>query len=268
MYFSFIISILLFGANSLEATDFVLANENGLAENYSEIVERIKEGDSLTFSNGEKFRITKVLGSGNTTLVLKTLRGTALRVPLNSGVHIKTRIPISEYINHTIDGHETVSKNGVKTVDLISFLRNEYVEVNYIDYKFSLEDFLSGNIDPIYLSKKDQIIQALSRWYETTHKMITIGDFASGQLIFNGSEWILSDWTNMHMTLKEYYEVNKIERISANIPFNTLSTAEMIVPEILHSSFFPPRELKELESFLIDVVYQKRFQSFCLTFFE
>jgi len=169
---------------------------------YESILENLKKGDVLKFSNGKKFTIGDqgVLGSGSYTLIvsLKEFPDKALRVPLKKSEY--SRILLNEFN----EGINILKAEGVPSVDIFEVLDSEYIVVNKLPKEhIILEDFLNN-----FINYSDEIKKEMKRSFIEFSKSAVffedIADFHSGQIAYIPSKqkWILFDWGAEHRLLE------------------------------------------------------------------
>lgn len=220
-------------------------------ENYNRIIHSLKKNDILTFSNGKSFQIKRILGHGNTTLILETVQGQALRIPLRKGTF--RRYSYTRYIDAFYEGYERI-KDSVRVTKVYDYLPGEYLLVEKVDSQFSLLDFLEGHTS-VSSDHKKRIIVLLFKWAQTTKDFVTIGDFGEEQLVFNGKEWVLVDISGKGETVEEQKK-SKNFTIDKNI-FKIAN--QYILPE--DSSQFSTEELNEIYHSLEAAIIEARYQS-------
>lgn len=206
---------------------------------YDKIVQNLEQNDILKFSNGKSFQLKKVLGSGNTTLILETIDGFALRIPLSAGPSKYSKLPCYMYINGFIEGYESI-KNYVRTVKIYDNNPNQYVLVEKVDLNFTLQDLLDGKIH-LNSQEKAYVTQQLLNWTKETMRFMYIGDFRFEQLGFNGNEWILLDFNGKAAPFDDWARYGHYNLTSHVL---TDSYGKSILPN--DSPFYSQQELRLL----------------------
>lgn len=178
----------------------LLFSEPGVeADGYNGIVWQLKRGDQIQFSNGKVFKIKKPLDKGTSTWVLETSKGTALRIPLRSGVHGGPLgagdIRYTDFIDEYIGGSRSLSQLGISVPRVYDSLQSEYVEVEKITKKFSLEDFIHGGVQ-LSSAERELAERRLLDWAKQLWPLAELTDFNDSQVVYDGKRWILLDMTS------------------------------------------------------------------------
>ncbi|OFZ81349.1 MAG: hypothetical protein A2583_14475 [Bdellovibrionales bacterium RIFOXYD1_FULL_53_11] len=163
----------------------------------------------LKFPDGASYEVKRLIDSGGTTFILKTMVDggpAALRIPL--GAH---KVP---YINITLDGYERMSetaKQGAVRLLPGRSMRGQYIAVEYVDVKLNLADYLkqfrqkSKQEIAQYLSSRgigasmEELESALGRMLSRFNEFKYVGDFRAEQVGYDGVRWVLLDWSENHI---------------------------------------------------------------------
>ncbi len=185
------------------AKDHQLFSGNEISADYDKMVSRIRAGDTLIFSNGQKFTVERILGHGYTTLILaiKEDPTKALRIPLNREEQ--------SYTESYIRGYKMLAKAELPTVKVYESYGAEYVVVEKLTDYMTFADFanaasaprlitwwrrISGRKSPLPLQEMEEKFYLFARLISLYD---SIGDLNASNLIydFKTQEWRLMDWT-------------------------------------------------------------------------
>ena len=189
---------------SLAAKHLVLFQKDGaFHEDYSNL--QIEVNDTVEFSDGEIFTVLEILGSGNTTRVLKVSDNMALRIPLGGfdeyqdagtgPVKIDTKEAHRGALNSYMRGYDRVLDVGFSVPKVFQHNNGEYIEVEFIDAKFNIADYLSGEID-LSPEVSDVVDRMLIEISIKTYDSKAGGDFRPEQMVFDGKRIVLLDWSD------------------------------------------------------------------------
>jgi hypothetical protein len=175
----------------------------------------LKPGDMLEFSNGAVYPVLGILGKGFTTLVIDIGHEKVLRIPKHKRMpYIKPPanqffhsssidvvgdtydMDYTQFTTATLEGYQTLRQAGVPTVALFvdESLAGEYVVAQKINIAFFLDAILGKyrKVDPATYKAAEE---ALIRFAHRSAHFQAIGDFKANQLAFDGTDWVLVDWT-------------------------------------------------------------------------
>ncbi len=205
------------------AERFILFDERGAqVETYDAIVQRLRNGDRVVFSDGVEYSILGVLGNGNTTKILKIEGGKALRIPLKSGRFINEmgqEGPLyRDFINEFEMGWRSANANGVKIIHFYpyEYRAGERAVVDAIDVAFTLEDFLwkrnTLNLDTVSI---EAVTKEVVEWFSSTFKYTYLGDFNESQVLFDlrTRKFILGDITGHNVDVVSFMIRNEIRHL-------------------------------------------------------
>lgn len=176
-----------------------LYERHGVQANaYNQLIESLRPGDTLEFSNGHSFRFERALGSGETTKVLLVDGGSkVLRVPLRSGIHQPhfNNIPYSDYLRLFLDGYRELKRAGVPVVEVFESESDvsEYLVVEKLELKMLLRHVLFDLATPEQLS--GNAVEKLFEFARATWQFAELADFGGTQLGWTGERWVLFDFT-------------------------------------------------------------------------
>lgn len=182
--------------------------------NYDSIVENLKPGDKIIFSDNQSVIVGEKLGSGNTTVIfeLPDYPKVAIRIPKKRGI-FKDGIPYTGMINRFQEGYSLLKLDGVPTVNLFKYRQDEYAVVERLGPHITFADFLKDRLLPGEL--KNEMSKAFLEFAKSTAKFTKIGDFHSGQIVYDKTQkkWILMDWERNHV---EYNPKKEVETTAFN----------------------------------------------------
>lgn len=254
--YTFSLFCLLFSPSfAQEVKSFVLFKEGVPSVNYNTIMRGIEDDSRLSrakfenvilrFSN-KSFLVKRFLGSGSTTMVFEIDGNKVLRVEkeiLEST--IRNRRSLKEvgntYIEAFTRGYSELKNSEVRVVKIYEST-NEYIvnekvlapEEDLIElYKNSggfsrkgdrltAQDFLrvyslkSSNKNIELSETENQMYKSLLKFIMYTWDFKYIDDFRSEQILWNGKEWVLADWTGLHIKYS-LDELNKKVKFSDEI---------------------------------------------------
>lgn len=174
--------------------EYVLYPQPGVqAENYGKILEQLKPGDLIAFSNGQRFIVRKILGHGTNNLILEIGEGRVLRIALQDiipGLRTQT-------MGSLLEGHKilTKSKIPIVNVDTEKSLVPEYIIADKVDVIFTLDQLVDNEVvvsDAVRTEAFNKLLE-LGRIVAPYQR---IGDLHNGQLAWTASGWVLLDWTH------------------------------------------------------------------------
>jgi len=249
--------LILFFTLSLTAraeTYTLFSEQNLIAENYEIFLSKLVPGDIIRFSDGNSFTITEILtkkGFGNNDIILGIGDGKVIRIPkykraissklLLQAANIST-IDFTWSVRETVLGYRELAETGIPHVKVylhesVNFF--EYVILDKVEVEFTLREFLTGNTNGIDLFKRQRLLNKLMEFAQHTSGYSTIGDFGASQIVWNGREWILLDWTSgLRRGSLSDFEV----RILNNIEFKEqLGRFRERIRSRLNADLLPPR---------------------------
>lgn len=200
----FYILMALIGLSELtHAKIIVLFANNKMAKNYTELIQTIKIGDVIVFSNNNEFTVKRILGFGKMNLIIEVneVPDRILRIPLNENSQFT--------INETYHGFQELSMFKDDLVPIDFYLQNEMLiqkklhgelmtVYNFIRYKSDvsltkLNPFSKKYIHPKQLiSMEESLFQFLEKYYRVSQ----LTDLNSSNLVYSFQEdrWIMIDW--------------------------------------------------------------------------
>jgi hypothetical protein len=170
---------------------------------YQEIVDHLKYGDTVVFSSGRKFRVGKLLGTGNTTLIFALVgdQKHVLRVPKTVGRWLRpgdTRpqnFDTEEFIDWFVDGVNEAERSHIPVVHIEESLSHEYIEVERLEGDMvSFGDFFAS-FDRYGKNEREEMVQAMDRFLAKSANKSSVMDLHDGNLVYlpHRTEWIISD---------------------------------------------------------------------------
>ncbi len=166
-------------------------------KNYLAIVENLKPGDTVEFSNYANFKIIQKLPA--TTLTYFLLASDAngkmglLRMARPTD-HFSTP---TQFVKATSDAAGVLDYFGVPHAQVFDHNAGEYAFVDYVPDATAFEQAFQVP-NEMELEKR---IANLKRFWEAAHPFAVLGDFVLEQITYSPSrgEWILLDWSTRHI---------------------------------------------------------------------
>lgn len=150
-----------------------------------------------------------ILGSGNTTLILKVYdneigRELALRLPHGNQEKNYNILDGKRFINYTYDGFNELNESKLPIPKIHSYEKSSYLLVDLIENDFNLKEFLT-TIETIEDSQRKQIENSLISFAKKSFLYQSIGDFHLEQLVYSNSksQWYLLDWSSGHSLARQ-----------------------------------------------------------------
>ena len=202
-----IIALLFVFASSSWAGTYQLFSRSGRvtapSADYQEIVDHLKYGDTVVFSSGRRFRVGKLLGTGNTTLIFALVgdQKHVLRVPKTVGPWLRPgdakpqKFDTEEFIDWFVDGVNEAERSHVPVVHIEESLSHEYIEVDRLESDMvSFGDF-SRTFDTYESADREEMVQAMNRFLAKSANKSSVMDLHDGNLVYlpHRKEWIISD---------------------------------------------------------------------------
>jgi len=196
---------------------------------YEALVKNLTPGDELAFEDGNRFEFISHVGHGGTCNILKVRALTgpdkgkimALRIPISgellsqaqhwdaNNTHLpfnapENRYTFSTYIQDTSEYLDLFARAGIGPK---AYLQSpgQYIALDLIDVKFTLDDFLSGKISlaPEEESTAEDALVFFERKIAGIQGIKDIGQ--PGNLVFDGTRWILVDWYGVYFISERIY---------------------------------------------------------------
>ncbi|CBW27284.1 hypothetical protein BMS_2493 [Halobacteriovorax marinus SJ] len=206
-----ILFALIFLSLSSWSADLSLFLENG---NFNEEFAKqilsgdLKDGESIHLID-RSLTFKKILGSGNTTLILKVQNPEtgvdfALRLPHGN---TEKRYHLSDgmrFINHTFNGYEELNDAGLPIPKIHDYNKDHYLLVDIIEHDFSLRTFLARN-NTFTEESKERALKSLIEFSKETALFDSIGDFHLEQAVYSKdkNKWFLLDWASGHQLARQ-----------------------------------------------------------------
>ena len=165
---------------------------------YTQIVQDLKVGDELGFSDGKRVEVTQLLGNGATTKILGIGPGRAVRIPLKSGSFDKDHT-FMDYIDNYVAGHARLKARGAAVLDVYpeESLTREYATVEQLNIQFTYEDFLSGKA-ALTAEQRTKVEADFVRFARTTWGFSIVGDQHTEQIAYTDKGWLFLDFNDNH----------------------------------------------------------------------
>lgn len=159
---------------------------------YQSIVSELASGDQVQFSDGRRFEVGSVLGSGDRSLVLLATSGSAYRIPF--AVYATPGEEVAGYV----DANAFLVAMGVPTVEILSSRAAEYVEVRREDIQFNFADFygwIHGGVSPrASRASREQVENDLVEFAGKAAAVDHIRDLSDQNLVYTGDRgWRVLD---------------------------------------------------------------------------
>jgi hypothetical protein len=186
-----------------------LFKPNGqFADDYDEILAKLKAGDILVFENGSRFVVLDPkLGHGNTTQIISVRPAKKSKTPIRAE-KAALRVPVSkeawarQFINKTQRGYRKLFKSKVPIVELLDHFDNQYALMEQVDVWFGFTDFLADH--PIDLENPDRTTREFIEFVRKTAVFDRIGDFHSAQIVYTREKgWTILDWSDSTRSIYE-----------------------------------------------------------------
>lgn len=239
---------------------------------YEKVVEALRPGDELRFSNGKVYTIDSRLGNGHRTVVysIKERPNYVLRLPRSNTVRHNAK----DYL----DGYKELQNSDLRIVEILPESNLEYILAEKLPsgYKIILEmvlglelkskkvlddngQMITGNIEykmiqeelsrASQMSREDitEMENALVRFVEGLAQWLYVGDLHEGQLAYdpNRKEWILIDWDNDNV---RFVLKGDPRRGIDDLNNRLFLITEWLLPERTNKGESAIKRLKELKS--------------------
>ncbi len=204
--FLFTLFILCLANFSVSSADLYLYNaQENFNDNFSQ---SIFSGD---LEAGEKIHLKdksvtykEILGSGNTTLILKVYdneleKDVALRLPHGNQEKNYTIFDGKKFINYSYNGYRELEEIKLPIPTIHAYQESSYLLVDLIENDFDLKGFLD-NHETFTDIQKLQIESSLIDFARQSAIYQSIGDFHVEQLVYSNTKqkWFLLDWSEGH----------------------------------------------------------------------
>jgi hypothetical protein len=165
-----------------------LFQERRQAIDYTELVNNLKEGDTIVFSDQAEFVLGKFLGEGQLTKVFDIGNGKAIRIAKEGYVG---------YLNSSRVLYKGLSRLGVPTIKM--FIDKKQAAANELEYLvvekisgITLRD-LFDNPTKISEDEQDRARKALVVFAQKTAHIFYIRDLKTDSLVWDGQSWRVWD---------------------------------------------------------------------------
>jgi hypothetical protein len=180
-----------------EPKTFVLYRNGQPVPEYEDLIEKIDSGDTLVFSNNEKFVVNgEKHGQGTDLIMITSYKGKRAMLRI-SRMAPNARNPKTS-VSKTVLGYGALSKTKIPIPDLLGHYNGEYVIQSWHPIQFTLQDIL---LKVHRVSKEEwaqDLYPKLLKFAASTHSFRVIGDLVAGQIAYDGERWMLLDWNDMH----------------------------------------------------------------------
>jgi len=198
LFFLFLVNI------SVWSADLNLFKEDGSFNDYfstSILSGDLQEGEKIhLYDRDVVFR--NILGSGNTTLILKVYDPTrskelALRLPHgneNKGFRLQDG---QRFIDFTYNGYKDLKEAYLPIPKIHSYYKSSYLLVDIVEHDFDMKTFLARN-EFYSEQQRNKILKSLLSFARDTAIYQYIGDFHLEQIVYSEiqDKWFLLDWTD------------------------------------------------------------------------
>lgn len=200
-----ILLLFILGLSSWSA-DLHLFNDNSsFNDEFSKsIFSKSLKKDERIFLDNKSLIFKEVLGSGNTTLILKVIdpetnKELALRLPHGneeSGFYI---FDAKRFINLSFEGYQELKDLNLEIPTIHFYKKDSYLLVDLIDHDYTLKSFIESS-EQINESIKTKAVNSLLEFSKKSAIFESIGDFHLEQIVYSKAKnkWVLLDWTESH----------------------------------------------------------------------
>lgn len=206
---------------SMQVDDYDTKTESLLSKDFT-------RGDTIQFSNGTKFVLESLLGTGNLSVILKIKDGDdfkAIRIPKYKG-KVKGLIGKETYVDQ-LKGYESAFNMLNKYAECVSIksypdksLSGEYlmqditpIKFTFDELKYYLEKVVNNARYDQYIDLKlskmeiEEIKNRLIDFAKKSALIISVNDFHGDQLVYTGEKWLILDGaTPIDFVTKHDYE--------------------------------------------------------------
>lgn len=195
---SLFLAFIIFSANSVQAAKiYELFDGPNPRWDYADTLKKLKSKGSghLRFSNGKVVELTAFIGEGQSTFVFETKSGHALRL---ASPFFNTNWRNLQFLKLYAETHKELLDLALP-IPMISEVGTsgetvQYILVEKIAVQLDLESALQRSLLPS-LDSTEPIIEGLKKFALQTASFEDIGDFNFSQLVWDGTRWVLLDWT-------------------------------------------------------------------------
>lgn len=188
-------------------TLFEKGEQGRMVRDYDDILAKLKPDDVIVFSDGKEFTVKKILGSGNTTLVLDIGNGKVLRIPKATYLEIG-RVPQS-FIDYFLEAYQVIKKTPLPVVEVFveESLMSERVVAENLNIILVLGD---TNLSPSKILKKIASYGNLMSFVRKLGYFEFIGDLHPRQIALTDKGYRLFDFTDAKLFTSESW--NSLDR--------------------------------------------------------
>ncbi|EPZ49913.1 hypothetical protein M902_1082 [Bacteriovorax sp. BAL6_X] len=146
----------------------------------------------------------EILGSGNTTIILKVYdeelqRELALRLPHGNQEKRYTIFDGKKFIDYSYQGFEELDESKLSIPKIHDYEKSAYLLVDLIENDYDLKEYLSKSSSMTNI-EKTEVEDALIDFAKKSAIYQSIGDFHSEQIVYSKAlkKWYLLDWSSGH----------------------------------------------------------------------
>lgn len=152
---------------------------------------------TLRTLSGTLFEYSELLSNQGQSIVVRYSTDTVLRIPK---LEEHESFLVEQRVKQFVEGYELLINSGVSDIADVKKVGPDWVMQKYISFRLSLEDFLNKSEEIQSNNPREflTMVRGLKKWGRQTALFSEIGDFYSGQLIWDGKKWILLDWSHQH----------------------------------------------------------------------
>ncbi len=196
---SLLLAFIIFSASSVRAAKvYELFDGPNPRWDYHETIKKLKANGKgkVRFSNGKVVELTAFIGEGQSTFIFETSTGHAIR--LASPYYNKNWKNLG-FLKLYAETHKELLDLALP-IPMISEVGKagntvQYILLEKISVQFDLETALQRSLLPA-ASSQQPIIENLKKFALQTALFEDIGDFNFTQIVWDGSRWVLLDWTS------------------------------------------------------------------------
>lgn len=194
--------LMLFGSPAQGARHVLFDAGGNSAPDYNRIVDNLKQGDEVVFSNGDSRRVVLKLGQGKSAIIFRNEWGRASRIPIHPWYRHE--------IDHTFEGYFPLKAAGAPVIHLYedTYLPGEHVEVEALPSDAQTarqwhDEYESCISNPRTCTPAErEALLARKRAYLVFRRgfapFSAVGDFGLRQVSWVRNQWLLIDWMNHH----------------------------------------------------------------------
>lgn len=174
----------------LERTFFVLlASFYTVTASASQCVDLFKTREVLT-QDGQRYEYSRIISASGQSIIYRINENFVLRT-------FKSPNPIRS-TQRFLEGYATLTDHGIKDIVGVEKSGEGWVIQPYVNVVMTLEYFLfyMQKINSKNPAQFQKMVQGFLDFAVQTKEFEDMGDFHSGQLVWNGTRWLLLDWNH------------------------------------------------------------------------